>query len=105
MRQNGESIYGCGYAGLDKPEYGRITRKGNLLYYHVTENQIGGIPLVGIKPEQIKRIWYAATGAEMKRADSWWLHAYADVPFVNFGDSPLLPDPVDTVIGVELHER
>ncbi|MBQ7874168.1 MAG: alpha-L-fucosidase, partial [Oscillospiraceae bacterium] len=37
MKKNSASIYGCGTAGIDKPEYGRITRKGNKLYYHVNE--------------------------------------------------------------------
>jgi alpha-L-fucosidase len=101
MKQNGESVYGCGYAGMDKPEYGRITRKGNILYYHVMESQIGGVPLTGVNKNQIKRMWYAATGAEIKQHESWFLHP--DYANIRFGDSPLLPDPVDTVVGVELH--
>ena len=32
MQANGESIYGCGSAGIDKPEWGRWTRKENRLY-------------------------------------------------------------------------
>ena len=102
MQKNSDSIYGCGYAEIDKPEYGRITRKGNILYYHVMENQIGAVPLIGIKPEQIKRMWYVSTGAEIKISDAWFLHAHQDMAFISFGDSPLLPDPVDTVVGVEL---
>lgn len=31
-QKNGESIYGCGQAYLPKPEWGRYTQKGNLLY-------------------------------------------------------------------------
>ena len=103
MSRNHESIYGCGYADLPKPEYGRITRKGNKLYYHVFESQVGAIPLSGIKPEQVKRAWYAASGAEIELAKSWFLHSYPEVPFVNFGASPYLPDEHDTVVGVELH--
>jgi len=103
MKKNGESIYGCGYADINKPEYGRITRNGNILYYHVMENQIGAVPLTGIKPEQIKRMWYVSSGAEIKRSGAWFLHAHPDIAFVSFGDSPILPDPIDTVIGVELH--
>jgi len=102
MKKYGESIYGCGYADLPKPEYGRITRDGNKLYYHVFESQVGAIPLPGIKPEQIKRAWHVASGAELQLVDYWFLYAHKDVPFVSFGDNPILPDVVDTVVGVEL---
>jgi len=101
MKPNGESIYGCTYAEIPKPDYGRVTRKGNILYYHIMENQIGGIPLIGVKPEQIKRIWHVATGAEIKPFESWFHHP--DYVNIRFGESPLLPDPTDTVVGVELY--
>lgn len=32
MRKNGEAIYGCGYAGLAKQDWGYYTRNGNSLY-------------------------------------------------------------------------
>lgn len=38
MKKNGESIYGCGKAGIAKPDFGRVTRHGNHLYFHVYEN-------------------------------------------------------------------
>ncbi len=28
MRKNGKSIYGCGKAGIEKPDWGRVTRRG-----------------------------------------------------------------------------
>jgi alpha-L-fucosidase len=103
MRLNGESIYGCGYAGIAKPEYGRITRKNEkILYYHVTENQIGWVPLTGIERENIKRVWLAATGTELQTADNWVVGNYPGYAFVSFGSSPMLPDMIDTVVGVEL---
>ena len=40
MKRNGESIYGCGKAGMEKPDNGRITRKGNKLYYHSREGVV-----------------------------------------------------------------
>ena len=104
MKKNSESIYGCESAGIGKPEYGWITRKKNILYYHVTESQINAVPLMGIKRDQIRRIWYVSSGAELKQHESIFLHAYEGMPFVSFGESPLLPDPVDTVIGVELRD-
>ena len=49
MKKNSASIYGCGMAGIPKPDCGRITRNGNLLYYHVFENSMAPMPLPGIK--------------------------------------------------------
>ena len=102
MTKNSESIYGCDSAGLGKPEYGWITRKENTIYFHILENQINAVPLLGLKKEQIKRLWYVSSGAEMKLYGSHFLHDYKDVPFISFGESPLLPDQIDTVIGVEI---
>jgi alpha-L-fucosidase len=103
MRQNGESIYGCNHAEMAKPEYGRITRRGDILYVHIFESQIGAIPLAGLTPGQIKRMWLVATGTEIKRSNQWFVGNYPEIPFISFGDSPCLPDPADTVVGVELH--
>ena len=56
LDRNGESIYGCGPAGMEKPEYGRITRKGNTLYYHLYENTIGPMPLPGLEKDKVQAI-------------------------------------------------
>jgi alpha-L-fucosidase len=104
MRQNHESVYRCGIADMEKPDYGRITKKGNILYYHIMESQVGMIPLTGIKKEKIKRIWLVSTGAEIHIVNDWVSAGYPDTVFIKFGDSPLLPDPVDTVVGVELYQ-
>jgi alpha-L-fucosidase len=101
MRKNGESVYGCGLSGLEKPEFGRITRKGKTFYYHVTENQVGVVPLMGLKREQIKEIRLLSSGAEMKITNFWAASNYPDLAFISFGDSPILPDQTDTVVAVE----
>ena len=56
MKKNGESIYGCGKAGIEKPDFGRVTRHGNHLYFHVYENTVGPLPLPGVKKEEIQAI-------------------------------------------------
>jgi len=104
MSKNSKSIYGCGCADMDKPEYGRITKRGNFLYYHVTEPQIGYVYLPGIKREQIRKIRLLRDGSELRVANSWITDNYPEYAFVSFGDSPELPDPIDTVIEVELKE-
>ena len=50
---------------MEKPDAGRITRKGNKLYYHLFENTIGPMPLAGLKREQIDHVRMLATGAEI----------------------------------------
>lgn len=102
MKDNSKSIYGCGTSKLDKPEYGRITQNGNLIYFHVTEPQIGFVPLMGIQADQVKKIRLLKDGSEMQIIRNWMTGNYPDVVFVSFGPNPALPDPVDTVIEVEL---
>ena len=109
MDKNSESIYGCGKAGMAKPDMGRITRKGNTLYYHLFENTIGCMPLPGLKQEQVKAIRWLSTGAEVHIAKGWVYDNYPDVVFADLGPDPVLPDPVlpdpvDTVLKVELAE-
>ena len=104
MHKNEESIHGCGASGLPKPEFGRITRKGNLLYYHVTEAPVGYVYLPGIQRDKIRKIRLLRDRTELKIIDVWITTNYPELAFVKFGDSPLLPDPADTVIEVELKE-
>ena len=102
MSKNSASIYGCGHAGMDKPENGRLTRNGNKLYYHIYEAAIGDIPLEGLRREQVEKVRLLSTGAEVKISDSWMAANYPDTVFVSLGDSPILPDPVDTVLEITL---
>ena len=102
MARNGRAIYGCGKSGIEKPEYGRITQNGNTLFYHVMEDQIGGVPLPGIKREQVKKLRLLGDGSELSISDHWAVLNYPELAYVSLGEEPLLPDPIDTVIEVEL---
>ncbi|HIU47346.1 MAG TPA: alpha-L-fucosidase [Candidatus Fimadaptatus faecigallinarum] len=102
MRLNSESIYGCGRSLLPRPDYGRVTQKGKTLYFHVNEPQIGFVPLAGIKADDVKCIRLLRDGSELKIERNWITNNYPDIVFVSLGENPLLPDPVDTVIKVEL---
>ena len=104
MKKNSKSVYGCGMAGIEKPDYGRVTRNGNLLYYHMFENTMGPVPLTGIKPGTIKKIRLLCDGSEVPISDSWVHTDYPDIVFANLGPNPVLPDAVDTVLEVELTE-
>ena len=104
MRRNHLSIYGCGKAGIEKPDYGRVTRNGNRLYFHIYENTLGPLPLMGLKKEQISRIRWLATGAEIPISTSWVHSDYPEIVFADLGANPVLPDEVDTVIEVTVKE-
>ena len=104
MKDNSPSIYGCGKAGMAKPDTGRITRKGNKLYYHLFENTIGPMPLAGLKREQIDHVRLLATGGEVPLSNSWMSSNYPEIVFADLGPDPVLPDPVDTVLEVTLKE-
>ena len=102
MKKNGESIYGCTFSELPKPEYGRITQRGKNLYFHIYENTIGPLPLVGVKPDEVKAIRAVDSGYEIPVSHSWVHSDYPDTCFADLGPDPVLPDPVDYVIRVEL---
>ena len=71
MEKNGDSIYGCGPAGLDKPEYGRFTRKGDKLYIHIFENTVGPLPLFGVDKDRILSVRRLSDGSEVPISTSW----------------------------------
>ncbi len=106
MKKNGESIYGCGICELPKPEWGRYTKKGNTIYAHVYEEPLGALPLYGIAPERLDKVYYVENGSEMKRGEAWNTVLYNDVAFVSFGENPVftypLPDKMDTVLKIIL---
>lgn len=102
MERNGESIYGCGPSGLDKPEYGRVTRRGDRLYLHVFENTVGPLPLFGIDGSRIASIRRLADGSEACLSTAWMHSDYPELAFADLGPDPVLPDETDTVLEVRL---
>ncbi|MDR0377505.1 MAG: alpha-L-fucosidase [Spirochaetaceae bacterium] len=105
MDDNGGSIYGCGMAGFAKPEWGRFTQRGNILYAHLYEPQAGGVclPCLAGKIEKMRLL---ADGSEVLPAKHWNLAEYQDHAFFflnpqSFDNYPL-PDPVDTVVEITL---
>lgn len=102
MKKNSASIYGCGRTDIAKPDFGRVTGKEGHLYFHVYENSIGPLPLLGITKEEVKGIRYLATGAEVPISTSWVHSDYPEIVFADLGPDPVLPDPIDTVLEVIL---
>ncbi len=102
MHHHHDSIYGCGIAGIEKPDYGRVTRRGSTLYYHVFDNPIGYLPLTGIRAEQIKSVRLLSTGHELPIQRNWITNNYPDHCYISFGPDPVPPDETDSVVAVEL---
>ena len=102
MHDNAESIYGCGRSELPRPEFGRITQKDKTLYFHMYENTMGPVPLLGLRAEDVAGIRLLSTGQEIPVSTSWVHSDYPDIVFADLGPDPVLPDPVDTVLKVML---
>ena len=100
MDRNGDSIYGCGPSGMEKPEYGWITGCGDTLYYHIFDNTIGPLPLFGLEKEKITAIRRLSDGSEVPLSRSWVHSDYPGMAFADLGPDPVLPDPIDTVLKV-----
>ncbi|MBC7960093.1 MAG: alpha-L-fucosidase [Vallitaleaceae bacterium] len=107
MRKNSDSIYGCGKASFPKPEWGYFTQKGNWLYAHILDGNVGALPVPNIQGK-IKKVRLLSDGSEMKLLDSWNIKEYTDYAFINFGpvDSFTypIPDEKDTVVAFELNK-
>lgn len=105
MKVNHESIYGNHVAEIAKPDWGRYTQKGNTLYAHIYEESISALEIRGLQG-RIKRMTLLADGTEIVPTKHWTLSAYPDVDYFflhqSATDSYPLPDPIDTVVKIEL---
>lgn len=103
-----QSIFGCGKASLEKPEWGYYTQKGNLLYAHLFEQCIGPIPLK-IPSEKIRSIRKLSDFSEVSIVTPWVTALFPDYTFINFGNPPQatfrLENEIDTVLEIELCEN
>jgi alpha-L-fucosidase len=104
MADNGESIYGCGIAEYEKPEWGRYTQNGKKLYAHVLEEAVGGICLSGLAGK-IEKLRLLSDGSEIKLAQYWNLSEYPKDAFfflTHSNDNYPLPDARNTVVEIVL---
>ena len=104
MSRNGDSIYGCGSAGLPKPEWGWYTAKAGKLYAHVLEPSIGVMALqnLGGKIDSMRLL---ADGSELKIPQTFTTATFANHAFFNWGPghtSYPLPDEKDSVVEIRL---
>jgi alpha-L-fucosidase len=105
MADNGSSVYSCGMAAFGKPEWGRFTQRGNLLYAHIYESQVGGLCLPGMA-EKIEKVRLLCDGSEIQLVKHWNLEQYPEHAFFflnpDTSDNYPLPDPADTVVEIVL---
>ena len=85
-------------------DYGRITRNGNKYYVHIYENTLGPLPLLGFDKDKIVKVRALDDGHEVPISNAWMHSDYPDIAFVDLGPDPVLPDPVDYVLEVEMAE-
>ncbi len=103
MHKNGDAIYGCGHAGLDKPEWGRYTKKGNRLYAHVLERGVGAVRMPGLGG-RVLRGRLLADGSELAIGQPWNANNSGEDAFLLF-PRYRLPDELDTVVELTLKEE
>ncbi|MFD3257647.1 alpha-L-fucosidase [Paenibacillus lentus] len=108
MRRNSDSVYGCGEAGIEKPEWGRYTKRGDKLYAHLFEENVGAINLLGLAG-RIKKARLLADGSEVLIGRPWNTALYPDDAFLSLSRPEHhtfpLPDEIDTVIELTLAEE
>jgi len=102
MRANGESIVGCGAAELPKPDWGRFTRRGGVLYAHIFEKPAGPVMLRGLAGK-VRRARLVADGSEVDLRTPWMVRDNAEDAFLSLPGTTL-PDELDTVVALELEE-
>lgn len=102
MDMNSESIYGCGAANLAKPDWGRYTQKGNIVYAHWMNPNLGQLNVKGVEGDKVKNIYLLKSGAELSYQKSWWGNNEPGNLFINFGSSPQKPVEYDTVVKIEI---
>ena len=105
MHDNHDSIYGCGVSEFPKPEWGRFTQKGKLLYAHIYEECMGAICLEGFKGK-IDSMRLLKDGSEIRETGHWNVSEYPNDTFFFFDNRKdltfPLPDEKDTVVEIRL---
>jgi len=97
MKRNSESIYGCGASGLEKPNWGYFTQKGDKVYAHVLEK---GMSTFYIENFTAKSARLLRDKSELKLGCPWFAEEFENLFFIEI-PGIRLPDEMDTVIELE----
>ena len=102
MEYNSASIYGCGASDLEKPEWGRYTQKGDVIYAHILDESIFDIA-VHIPMERIESVRRLSDGSEIQLVTPWNGESFPEYTFLNVDTAyHQMPDPIDTVLEIRL---
>ncbi len=105
MYKNSKSIYGCGASQFSKPEWGYYTQNGKYLYAHIFDGSFGALALPSLGGK-VKNARLLRDGSEIRIVRPWNTREFPDDAFIEFGQNDTftysLPDPTDTVVGLEL---
>lgn len=109
MSKNSRSVYYCGQSVLPKPEWGYYTQNGGKLYAHIFDNNIGPLPMPGLK-DKIKKARLLSDGSEIDLVDAWNASEFKDDLFISLGHEAdwwtyPLSDNTDTVVELELKQE
>ncbi len=106
MGKNSESIYGCSISDVKGPDMSYVTQKEKKVYLHVMDWVIGPIPVKGITKDIVKSIKFLSTGAELNITEDFTCSSFPEFMFMYYGTiahgTYALPDPIDSVIEIEL---
>lgn len=105
MKNNHESIYGCGKAELEKPQWGYFTQNGKTIYAHWTNPKIGYINIKGYS-DRVESVTMLHDGQKAATATAWWGNEDAGNFFINIKEpiyfTYALPDKTDMVFKMVL---
>jgi len=99
MHDNHASIYGCGASDLPKPEWGRYTQRGNMLYAHIFQRGTAAFRFDGLQGK-VKKARLLMDGSELGLFEPWY-SKYQAGAFVDLGTAEL-PEPMGTFVELEL---
>ncbi|MBQ4509203.1 MAG: alpha-L-fucosidase [Clostridia bacterium] len=75
MKLNGECVYNCTFSGIEKHEFGRITKSDNAFYLYIQDHSGEHIAIYGI-PDKIKCATLLCDGSKLSMADPWNVDSY-----------------------------
>jgi alpha-L-fucosidase len=102
MRLNGESIYKCGIADYEKPEWGRITKGKDAVYLHLIDQNQDTIAMPNF-PYKVKMATRLCDGSMLSMSEPWNVDSYQgeNIVFVHTPAFPLMDD-IDEVIKLDI---
>ena len=101
MKNNRESIHGCGVSEVPQPEWGRITQKGKTVYVHIFDKPGYCLTVPGLNSESVDYGTYLSDNTEANLGN-FWNGDVARKDVIIPMPSARLKDEIDTVVKIKL---